>query len=136
PSDLPLKGVDLAIISITDDPIETWTDELCVPDGEIGEIVVWGDNVSREYFNRPEHNRLAKIRDERGNIRHRMGDLGYLDEAGRVWFCGRKAHRVVTPEGTLYTVCCEGIINQHPEVRRSALVGIGSPPAQEPVVCV
>ncbi|HLV02928.1 MAG TPA: peptide synthase, partial [Acidobacteriota bacterium] len=43
---------------------------------------------------------------------------------------------VVTPEGTLYTVCCEGIINQHPEVRRSALVGIGSPPAQEPVVCV
>ncbi|HLV02951.1 MAG TPA: AMP-binding protein, partial [Acidobacteriota bacterium] len=61
----PLKGVDLAIISITDDPIETWTDELCVPDGEIGEIVVWGDNVSREYFNRPEHNRLAKIRDER-----------------------------------------------------------------------
>ena len=27
---------------------------------------------------------------------HRMGDLGCIDEKGRLWFCGRKSHRVVT----------------------------------------
>ena len=29
-----------------------------------------------------------------GRIWHRMGDLGYFDSEGRLWFCGRKAHRV------------------------------------------
>ena len=54
-----------------------------------------------------------------------MGDLGYLDEQGRVWFCGRKSQRVVTPERTLYTIPCEGVFNAHPEVYRTALVGVG-----------
>ena len=43
-----------------------------------------------------------------------MGDVGYLDEQGRFWFCGRKSHRVQTPHGTLFTIPCEAIFNQHP----------------------
>jgi acyl-coenzyme A synthetase/AMP-(fatty) acid ligase len=54
-----------------------------------------------------------------------MGDVGYLDEDGRIWFCGRKAHRVETGEQTLFTVRCEAIANEHPAIYRSALVGIG-----------
>jgi len=65
-----------------------------------------------------------------------MGDLGYLDKMGRVWFCGRKSHRVITPRGPLYSVPCEGIFNQHPKVYRSALVGVGRPLEQRPVLCV
>ena len=100
------------------------------------ELVVWGDNVSSSYFRRPEADRLTKIKDANGRIRHRMGDVGFIDEKGRVWFCGRKSHRVITEEGTLFTIPCESVFNQHPEVFRTALVGIGQPPKQRPVVCV
>ena len=131
----PIGGVHLAVINITDEPIRSWSEDLLVPGGEIGELVVWGANVSREYFGRPEANNLAKIQAGQ-EVRHRMGDLGYLDQRGRVWFCGRKSQRVITRQRTFLTVPCEGIFNQHPEVHRSALVGVGDPPYQRPVLCV
>jgi acyl-coenzyme A synthetase/AMP-(fatty) acid ligase len=65
-----------------------------------------------------------------------MGDLGYLDEKGRIWFCGRKSHRVVTPNGTMYTIPCEGVFNAHPAVNRTALVGVQRGGVTEPVLCV
>jgi acyl-CoA synthetase (AMP-forming)/AMP-acid ligase II len=130
-----LPGVNLAVIRITDEGIEGWTDNLLVPQGEVGELVVWGPNVSSEYFRRPEANRLAKVF-EGERVRHRMGDLGYLDASGRFWFCGRKTHRVETDQGLLFSVMVEGIFNQHPAVFRTALVGVGRRPAQRPVLCV
>jgi acyl-CoA synthetase (AMP-forming)/AMP-acid ligase II len=132
----PVRGVELAIIKITDDPIKKWSDDLTVPRGVIGEIVVWGPNVSPEYFELPQANVQAKIPSPEGAIGHRMGDLGYFDGLGRVWFCGRKSHRVIAPSGTFFTVPCEGVFNQHRAVHRSALVGLGEPPNQEPVLCV
>jgi len=78
---------------------------------------------------------LTKIPD--GNeCWHRMGDLGWMDKKGRIWFCGRKSHRVVTSRETLYTIPCEAIFNTHPLVLRSALVGIGAPSRQLPVICI
>jgi acyl-CoA synthetase (AMP-forming)/AMP-acid ligase II len=132
----PVKNVRLKIIRITDAPIATWSDDLSVPEGVVGEIVVWGPNVSKSYFELPKADKLAKILGSEGVIGHRMGDLGYLDESGRVWFCGRKSHRVVTRDQVLFTVPCEGIFNQHSAVFRSALVGLGNPPNQEAVLCV
>jgi acyl-CoA synthetase (AMP-forming)/AMP-acid ligase II len=128
--------VQLAVIRITDEPILTWSESLRVPTGEIGELLVWGDNVSPSYWRRPVANSLAKIHTTQGEIRHRMGDLGYLDNKGRVWFCGRKSQRVITQQGTLYTIPCESVFNQHPKVRRTALIGVGCPPMQRPVLCV
>ncbi len=120
----PLPGITVRIIAITDSRLETWADVEPLARGEVGEVVAQGDLVTRSYFNRPEANRLAKIRDIDGpGFWHRMGDLGYFDQSGRLWFCGRKDHRVraATP---LYPVQCEGIFNQHPEVQRTALVGV------------
>jgi acyl-coenzyme A synthetase/AMP-(fatty) acid ligase len=65
-----------------------------------------------------------------------MGDLGWLDKKGRIWFCGRKGHRVVTAKKNLYTIPCEAIFNNHPRVFRSALVGIGPKGRQCPVICI
>jgi acyl-coenzyme A synthetase/AMP-(fatty) acid ligase len=65
-----------------------------------------------------------------------MGDLGWMDKTGRIWFCGRKNHRVITENGTLYSVPCESIFNNHPRVFRSALVGVGTPPGQKPVIVI
>ena len=131
----PLEGLDLRIIKITDTPIEEWSDTLALPQGDIGEITVKGDIVSSEYFERPDDNALSKIIDG-DSIRHRMGDLGWMDSKGRVWFCGRKSHRVITETGTLFTIPCEAIFNTHEAVFRSALVGVGEPPNQKPVICI
>ena len=79
--------------------------------------------------------RAAKIADG-DTFWHRMGDVGYMDEDGRLWFCGRKSHRVQTAEGTLYTIPCEAIFNTHVQVKRSALVGVGKPGQQTPVIVI
>ncbi len=133
----PVPNIDLEIIAISDVPIETWEDALKLGAGEVGEIVVKGPQVTQSYFNREESTALGKIADPEGSgFYHRMGDLGYRDEQGRVWFCGRKAHRVVTAETTLFTIPCEAIFNTHPEVFRTALVGVGAFGSQRPVLCV
>jgi acyl-coenzyme A synthetase/AMP-(fatty) acid ligase len=80
---------------------------------------------------------LAKISDPaRGSFWHRMGDVGYMDDHGRIWFCGRKSQRVTTPGGTLFTIPCEGVFNAHPAVFRSALVGVRRKEGTTPVLCV
>jgi acyl-CoA synthetase (AMP-forming)/AMP-acid ligase II len=133
----PVESIRLEVIVISDAPIDQWSETLKLARGEIGEIVVKGPQVTASYFNRAESTRLAKIFDpENGDFFHRMGDLGYLDMKGRVWFCGRKAHRVVTPDGTLFTIPCEAIFNTHERVFRTALVGIGPPGNQRPILCV
>ena len=131
----PMHGLDVRIIRIDDAPIADWSDDLELPAGEIGEITVTGSVVTRTYHNNPGATALAKIA-HGGAVRHRMGDVGYFDATGRLWFCGRKTHRVVTPTGTLFTVPCEAIFNQHPRVFRSALVGVGEAGRQIPAICI
>ncbi|CAH2031512.1 fatty acid CoA ligase family protein [Trichlorobacter ammonificans] len=132
----PVDGVRVEIIAITDEPIPRWRDDLTVADGTVGEIVVQGEQVTRSYFQRPEADRLAKITDPAGGFFHRMGDLGWRDDRGRLWFCGRKSHRVETVTGPLFTIPVEAVFNTHPAVFRSALVGVGPTGNQRPVLCI
>jgi len=131
----PLSGVAVRIISIDDGPIDVWSDVVMAGNGAVGEITVKGSQVTRHYFENPAADALSKIRDKDGAW-HRMGDLGRLDEHGRIWFYGRKSHRVITAGGTLFTIPCEAIFNNHPLVYRSALVGVGAAPDQKPVICI
>lgn len=131
----PVEGVTVRIVRLTDEPIEEWSEDLVLPDGEIGEITVKGPVVTRAYWAREDQTRLAKIR-EGDEVVHRMGDVGYFDEKGRLWMCGRKAQRVRAAEGPIFPVPVEQIFNQHPAVRRTALVGVGEPGAQIPVLVV
>ncbi len=132
---LALPGMEVDIIKPEDGEIHSWADVDILPTGEIGEIVAKGPVVTRAYDHNEEETRHAKIADGR-SIRHRMGDMGYLDRQNRLWFCGRKAHRVLTAEGVLYTICCEAIFNEHPLVFRSALVGVGEAGNQRPILIV
>jgi acyl-CoA synthetase (AMP-forming)/AMP-acid ligase II len=133
----PVGEVDARIIPIRDDPIACWSDDLILADGQIGEIVVAGPVVTREYFNRPQATTLAKIADPaRGIVHHRMGDIGYRDDQGRLWFCGRKSQRVILADETLFTIPCEAIFNTHPAVSRTALVGVRRLRTVIPVICV
>jgi acyl-CoA synthetase (AMP-forming)/AMP-acid ligase II len=125
----PVKEITVKIIPITDLPL-TEIHEL--PAGEIGEIIVSGPVVTKEYDHLPEATALAKIVNHKSlSINgapapwHRLGDVGYLDASGRLWFCGRKAERVETRTGPLYTEQVEPIFNAHPDVTRSALIATG-----------
>lgn len=131
----PINDLPVRIIAVCDEPIARWSDDLALPPGEIGEIVVQGPLVSRGYVNNPAADALANIPDGSA-LWHRMGDLGWMDRKGRIWFCGRKSHRVITASGTLYTIPCEAIFNTHPAVFRSALVGLGPRQRQVPAVCI
>ncbi len=134
---MPVKDVDIAIVKITEEAIPTWSDKLRLPPNTIGEIVAKGPYVTKVYYNLPEHTRLAKIHDQAdGQIWHRMGDVGYLDDQGRLWMCGRKVHRVETDYGTFFSLPCEAVFNNHPKVDRSALVGVGMNGNTRPVMCV
>jgi olefin beta-lactone synthetase len=133
----PAEGIDAKIIRIRDVAITVWSDDLVVPDGLVGEIVVSGPVVTREYFNRSEATSLSKIADPaRGTFYHRMGDLGYRDDQGRLWFCGRKSQRVIVNGETLFTIPCEAVFNTHPWVARTALVGVRQGSTVVPVICV
>ncbi|MFP6671637.1 MAG: AMP-binding protein, partial [Pirellulaceae bacterium] len=123
------------VIRIEDGPLTEMAEVEPLPAGEIGELMVRGPVVTKEYVTRIEANADHKVNDQ-GETWHRMGDVGYLDEEDRFWFCGRKAHRVRTPNGVMFTIPCETIFNQHPRVYRSALVGIGPADQQRPIMIV
>ena len=131
----PLPGIIVRVIKIHDDSIGVWDDCLELPQGSIGEIIVKGSVVTKEYDALKEHTELAKI-NESNSIWHRTGDLGYNDNEDRLWFCGRKVERVPTAQGELYTDCCESIYNQHPEVFRTALIGLGESNELIPAIVV
>ena len=131
----PVPAIEVRIIAIEDGPIDRWSADLELADGEIGEIAVSGPMVTEAYFGDEINTSLAKIRDPSSGgdrLWHRMGDLGWRDEHGRIWFCGRKAHRVKTSAGPMFTVSTEKVFDAHPAVYRSALVG----PRQGPSLCV
>lgn len=133
----PVSFMDVAVIEIDDDPIEKWADAKKLESHQIGEICVRGPVATRAYENNPKHNALAKIKDTshgEDGFWHRMGDVGYLDDDGRLWYCGRKSHRVETPTSRLLSIACEAVFNQHPEVFRSALIGLGERGQQRPVI--
>ena len=130
---------EVRIIRIVDAPIADWSGVELLPIGAVGEITVAGPTATDSYFNREAATRAAKISERLADgstrIVHRMGDVGYFDEQGRLWFCGRKTQRVETAEGPLYTEQVEPVFNTHPAIRRTALVGIGEPGHQRPVLC-
>ncbi|MGO1071074.1 olefin beta-lactone synthetase [Lysobacter sp. CA199] len=130
---------EVRVIRIDDAAVAQWSDDLLVETGVVGEITVAGPTATDSYFNRDSMTKLAKIRETVDGVErivHRMGDVGYLDEQGRLWFCGRKTHRVETATGPLYTEQVEPVFNTHPKVRRTALVGTGQAGVQTPLLWV
>ncbi len=155
----PVPGIEVRIIALSDTPFTSIADTRELPTGEIGEIIVRGPVVTRRYDALPEATALAKIPEENPKpesdpssprtaeptlrasastdaIWHRMGDCGFVDYSGRLWFAGRKAERVVTPAGPMFTEPCEQVFRLHRRVNRCALVGLGPRGQQRPALVV
>jgi acyl-CoA synthetase (AMP-forming)/AMP-acid ligase II len=130
-----VPGVQIKIIASDDSPISDISQSRELAAYEIGEIIVSGANVSRAYLNRPEATRASKIRDA-AQIWHRMGDVGYLDARGKLYFCGRKMHVVKSPERVYCSDPVELIFNAHEKVRRSALVALNEGGHTKPAIVI
>jgi acyl-CoA synthetase (AMP-forming)/AMP-acid ligase II len=131
----PVTGVTVKIIKIVDGIISKLSEDIFVPTGEVGEIIVKGPSVTKAYYLKEEATWNSKIIDERV-VWHRIGDVGYIDVLGRIWFCGRKDHRVITEKETIFTIPVEAVFNCHKNVFRSALVGTGEKGKQKAVIII
>lgn len=131
----PCKGMDVRIVPIVDGPVPVSSLDSPVSLGSVGEIAVRGPVVTSLYVGEENATQLAKLEHPTGMF-HRMGDLGYFDADGRLWFSGRKSERVRLRDGELYTAPVEAIFNKHPAVARSALVGIMQDGQTIPVIAV
>ena len=127
----PLTGVDVIIVD------RHQMRDLGVvqplPPHVIGEILVSGENVSEEYFENAEANSSSKFVYDNKRW-HRIGDVGCVDNEGYLFYSGRVAHLVETPDQTYYSVPTEMIFNTMTKVRRSALVSLGA--SEEPGIVI
>lgn len=88
---------------------------------EVGEIIVSGPRVTAEYVNREESTRLSKI--HKNNVMwHRMGDIGYIDELGTLWFLCRKKHLRFLGEKAFFPDAIEQYFNYHLNIASTAIV--------------
>lgn len=131
----PIAANTVKIIALTDGPIANLTEAREQPRGSIGEIIVTGPSVTKTYDAAPAATAEAKIPGST-NLWHRMGDCGYLDDEGRLWFCGRRVERVETGTATLFTEPCERVFRANPRAARYALIGLGPRGAQIPALVV
>lgn len=120
----PLDGTKVKIIPNSLDKFDHISLVQELAPNQKGEIIVSSAVVTPRYSTSIEATLESKIPGDNGELWHRMGDIGYLDNEGKLWFCGRKAHLVEVQDEVLYPICVEAIFNQHPEVKRSALVGV------------
>jgi acyl-CoA synthetase (AMP-forming)/AMP-acid ligase II len=90
-----------------------------VPQGEVGEIVVKGNGVMKEYYKNPELTAQAM----RNGWLH-TGDLGRMDEEGFVYIVDRKKDLVISGGENIYPVEIEAILLKHSKIRDAAVIGV------------
>lgn len=134
------SGLETKFIHINKDAIfvksKTDWSKLEVPAGEVGELIVAGEHVCERYFNNEEAFFRAKIKDEKGVVWHRTGDLGKLDKHQNLWIVGR-VHNAINRKGVyFFPVRAEIILKKFPFVHRAAFLGISDPELNEKTYAV
>lgn len=110
----PWGGVELRVVDDTGAPL---------PSGEVGNVQCRSAAVMREYWKDPE--RTAEVLSPDGWLN--LGDLGHLDEKGRISLVGRKKDMYIRGGYNVYPTEVEAILEQHPDVARVAVVGMPNP---------
>jgi len=107
-----------------------------LPAGEIGELIVSGDHVCRDYYRNPRAVGENKIADGEA-VWHRMGDTGSFDAEGRFWLAGR-VHSTIRRGGALIhpQLVEQAACGEDPRIRRIAAIGMPDPELGERVVLV
>lgn len=106
----PAVGVEVAVVD------QAWTP---MPTGDVGEIVVRGENVMAGYWNKPEASAEA-LRDGW----YRTGDLGYMDAQGFIYLVDRARDMIVSGGENVYSTEVEEALYRHEAVLEAAVFGI------------
>ena len=124
----PIDGVHVAISPLDVDgrPAEPLTEE----SGVVGEVCIQAAHMRDGYDN------LWKTENEASQPAgwHRSGDVGHIDDAGRLWIEGRIGHIVTTAYGPVTPIGIEHAVSELPDVVHAAVVGIGPAGTQQVVV--
>ena len=125
----PLRGVEIAV-----EPIAHQGPGVALVDtpGVTGEICVRAGHVKDRYDSLWATEHLAS----RHPGWHATGDVGHIDENGRLWIEGRALHVVSTADGPVTPVAIEQRLESLDAVRAAAVVGVGPPGAQVVVAVV
>jgi acyl-coenzyme A synthetase/AMP-(fatty) acid ligase len=127
---IPVRGVEVAISAL--DPVGEATGPLTDEDGVVGEVCI------RAAHMRDGYDKLWMTQHAASQPAgwHRSGDVGHLDDAGRLWIEGRMGHIVTTAAGPVTPVGIEHAVSALPEVTHAAVVGVGPVGTQQLVVVV
>ena len=98
-----------------------------LPYGEEGEILLAGPTVMKEYLHRPEETAQVKQTHADGCVWVRTGDIGAMDADGFVYFKGRMKRVIVTSGYNVYPAQLENILDSHPLVQTSCVIGVPDP---------
>lgn len=98
-----------------------------LPFGEIGEIIISGPSVMKGYLNEEIETNLVLQKHKDKKIWLHTGDLGYMDEDGFVYFKQRLKRMIVSSGYNVYPSQIESVINLHPDVLTSTVIGISHP---------
>ncbi|WP_461296926.1 AMP-binding protein [Streptomyces harbinensis] len=120
----PLPGTEVRVV-------DAGTGER-LPDGEVGSIEVRGPNVFTGYWRMPEKT-AAEFRPDGFFI---TGDLGRFDEDGYLSIVGRAKDLVISGGYNVYPKEIEELLDAHPKVAESAVIGVPHPDFGETVVAV
>jgi long-chain acyl-CoA synthetase len=103
-----------------------------VAPGAAGEICIRGPQVMAGYWQRPDE--TAKVMTADGFFR--SGDIGTMDERGRVRIIDRKKDMILVSGFNVYPNEVEDVLTQHPGVLEAAVIGVPDGPAGEKVKAV
>ncbi len=106
----PIAGVEMKVVDDADRDL---------PLGEVGEIVIRGENVMKGYWQRPD----ATAEAMRGGWFH-SGDLARIDDDGYFFIVDRKKDMIIRNGFNIYPREIEEVLYEHPAVREAAVVGI------------
>lgn len=129
----PVGGGEVLVSALDDDGAATGAPS--ADPGVLGEVLVRAAHL-KERYDRLWLTDLAAERDTPPGRWHRTGDVGHLDDRGRLWIEGRLAHVLRTADGPLAPVGPEQHVERVPEVRRAAVVGVGPAGVHQAVAVV
>ena len=98
-----------------------------LPYGSAGEIVITGPTVMNGYINNKKETKLTLRKHRDGRIWLHTGDEGVMDKDGFVYFRGRLKRMIITSGYCVYPGMIENIIDSHPDVSMSCVIGIPHP---------
>ena len=98
-----------------------------VPYGQEGEIVITGPTVMEGYIRNKKETRQTLRRHRDGRIWLHTGDEGIMDKDGFVYFKGRSKRMIISSGYNIYPNNIENVIDSHPDVSMSCVIGIPHP---------